>query len=180
MKNQWMAFALVAVLSALAGVAVAGAPRTTAVPPTITSSGTTTTSLAPAPETTVVTTTTAAEVTTTVETSTTVRPTTTTEPAPDAADIVVVAVNGAGTQGLATTVQNELLFFGFEQARATDGTTLVDDTVVYYFPGFEREAEEIARFFELDPSTIEPVADAPEFGRVDGDQVAVYIGRDRS
>lgn len=175
-------YVVVALISVVAGVAIAGSPNTVAVPATITTvpaSATTTTTTPPA--TTVVTTTTEADVATTEpEVASTEPAPTTTVPAPDPADIVVAAVNGAGTQGLASDVRDRLVFFGYTQARATDGTTLVDETVVYFFDGFEAEAAEIARFFELDPESIRPVAEAPEFGTVDGDQVAVYIGRDLS
>lgn len=183
MKNQALVYVLVAVISLAAGVAIAGAPESVAVPATITTIvEPTTTTTEPAATTTAVPTT-EPEVAATepeVATTETTTSTTTTEPAPDPADIVVVAVNGAGTQGLASDVRDQLVFFGYTQARATDGTTLVDETAIYYFDGFEAEAAEIARFLEIDPETIRPIAEAPEFATLDGDQVAVYLGRDRT
>jgi hypothetical protein len=189
MKNQWMAYVIVAVISALAGVAIAGPPNNVGTEATIVVPATT------VPTTTVVTATTEAPATTVeapaettpvatdpVETTTTVpeTTTTTTEPEIDRASVIVVAVNGAGTQGLATRVRDELIDAGFEQARATDGTTLVDDTVVYFLPGFAPEAVDVA--FELDLlfTDVKPIEEAPQFGQLEGDQVVVYIGRDLS
>jgi hypothetical protein len=186
MKNQWMAYVIVAVISALAGVAIAGPPNNVGTEATIVVPATT------VPTTTVVTTTTDAPAvedpvettpvaTDPVETTTTVpETTTTTEPEVDRASVIVVSINGAGTQGLATRVQNELIEAGFVQARATDGTTLVDDTVVYFLPGFAREAVEVAFELDLEFTDVKPIEDAPSFGQLEGDQVAVYLGRDLS
>ena len=189
MKNQWMAYAIVAVISALAGVAIAGLPNNVGSEPTIVLPATTvsTTTVvaaateAPAAEvdepaeTTPVATDPAETTTTAPETTTT-----TTEPEVDRASVVVVSVNGAGTAGLATRVRNELVDAGFVQARATDGTTLVDDTVVYFVPFFEREAAEVAAVLGLELTDVKPIEESPQFGQLEGDQVAVYIGRDRS
>lgn len=193
MKNQWFLYAIVVLVSAGAGVLIAGLPDTAGSATTITAPPATD---APAPDTTVApapaptTTTTAPPTTEPIEEPTADSTTTTAaevagtttapEPTVAAADLVVVAANGAGTQGLAASFRDQLTFFGFEQARATDGTTVVDETVVYYFDGFEREAAAVAELFEIDPDLVRPVAEAPEYGTVDGDQVVVYLGRDRS
>ncbi len=194
MKNQWMAYVIVAVISALAGVAIAGPPNNVGSEPTIVVPATT------VPTTTVVTTTTTEapaadvdepvettpvatdppETTTTVPETTTTTTTTTTEPEVERASVVVASVNGAGTAGLATRVRNELIDAGFAEARATDGTRLVEDTVIYFFPSFEREAAEVAEALGLEPAGVRPIEEAPRFGQLDGDQVAVYIGSDRS
>jgi hypothetical protein len=188
MKNQWMAYVVVVAISALAGLAIAGPPNNVAAEPTIVVSATTvpTTTVAPATTETTPTTTVPAETTTTTTTAaaetTTTAPesTTTTEPAVNRANVIVVAVNGAGTQGLATRVSDELIAAGFVQTRATDGATLVDDTVVYFFPSFEREAAEVAAEIGLELADVRPIEEAPAYGVLDGDQVVVYLGRDRS
>jgi hypothetical protein len=194
MKNQWMAYVIVAVISALAGVAIAGPPNNVGTEPTIIVPATTVPTTivatesteAPAVEEPVETTPVATDpeaTTTTVPATATTVPattTTTTEPQVDRASIIVVSVNGAGTEGLATRVRNELVDAGFTQARATDGTTLVDDTIVYFLPGFAREAIEVAAELGLEFTDVKPIEEAPQFGQLDGDQVAVYIGRDLS
>ncbi len=198
MKNQWMAYVIVAVISALAGVAIAGPPNnvgtdatiivpesiasTTTVAPVATAAPSTTVAAEPdaeldaepdvaeEPDENATTTTEPAATTTTTEVDTLVAP----------ADLIVVSVNGAGTAGLATRVRNELRDAGYTATRATDGTTFVDDTVVYFFPLFEREAALVAEQLGLDPADVQAIEFAPQFGQIDGDQVAVYIGRDRS
>ena len=194
MKNQWLAYVIVAVISVLAGVAIAGPPNNvgtdaaiivpatttpaTTVAPVVTEAPTTTEAEVEEPDATTTTTTTteAPESTTTSSTTTT----TEAEPEVDPSEVVVVSVNGAGTAGLATRVRNELRDAGFTQARATDGTTLVDATVVYFLPDFAREAIAVAETLDLEFSDVRPIDDAPEYGQLEGDQVVVYLGRDRS
>jgi hypothetical protein len=184
-----MAYVIVAAIAALAGVAIAGLPNNVGTAATIIVPDTTvpTTTVVTAPAETVVEepaeTTPVEETTTTVPETTPPVPettTTTTEPAVDRASVVVVSVNGAGTTGLATRVRDQLIEAGFTNARATDGNTLVDATVVYFAPAFVREAVEVAEELGLTLSDVRPIEEAPRFGQLDGDQVAVYIGRDRS
>lgn len=195
MKNQWMAYVIVAVISALAGIAIAGAPNNVGTDATIIVPETTTTTtlvrastvasdsadradIESADDEPTATTTTIA----TAPTTTTVPVTTTTvaDPAVQPAELVVVSANGAGTAGLATRVRDELRDFGYDSARATDGTTLVDKTIVYYFPGLELEAVRVAEDLGLEFADVAPIEGAPEYGELDGDQVVVYLGRDRS
>lgn len=188
MKNQWMAYVIVAVVSALAGVAIAGRPNTVGTDATIVVPATpaTTTTLAPAATTEppvesdpVVT-----DTTTTTSTQPSESTTTTTTlvdfPVVAREELVVVSINGAGTAGLATRIREELRDLGYAAARATDGTVLVDETVVYFYPLLENEARSVATDLGLDPDGVLPVDEAPEFGQLEGDHVAVYLGRDQS
>jgi hypothetical protein len=185
MRNQWSLYLIVAAISALAGVAIAGPPNsvgsdaTIAVPATTVAS-TSTIAVADVTTTTAVVTTTPA--TNPAETSTTVQATatTTTEPPVVRADVVIVAINGAGVSGLAGRTRDELISLGYGKARAADGTTIVEETKVYYFDGFEREAANVALDLELDPSQVQPVFGSPDFDYLQGDQVSVYLGLDRS
>jgi hypothetical protein len=72
-----------------------------------------------------------------------------------------------------------LVGLGYTQARPTDGLTIVEESTVYFFDGFEREAELVAIDLGIDPFRNAPVADAPEFGQLVGNQVAVYLGPNR-
>jgi hypothetical protein len=185
MRKQWSLYLIVAAISALAGVAIAGPPNSVGSDATIAVPATTvapTSTIAVA----VVTTTTEVVTTTTtnpVETATTVQAsatTTPTEPPVVRADVVIVAINGAGVSGLAGRTRDELISLGYGKARSADGTTIVEETKVYYFNGFEREAADVALVLELDPSSVQPVFGSPDFGYLQGDQVAVYLGDDRS
>jgi len=195
MKNNWSIYVIVVTISSLAGVAIAGLPNSAGTEPTIVTPAATaapTTILAPV----AVTTTTeaaaeaAAEAASTEppQTSTTVLTTTTTtttttivgEPPVARTDVVVVAVNGAGGNGLAAGVRDQLVGLGYDKARVANGTSFVDVTKVYFFDGFVSAAEQVSLDLGLDPALIEPVIMSPSFGVFNGDQVTVYIGRDRS
>lgn len=185
MKNQWLAYLVVAGISVLAGVAIAGRPTSGGKAATITLPTTvvTTTTTASPPATDAVPAdtepaTTDAPPDTEAPASTT--STTTLPPSPPAADVVVVAVNGAGTSGLAGRTRDELVFFGFTQTRVTDATQLVDETFVYYVEGFEAAASDVAGILGLGVDRIRPIAEVPDYGAEPGDQVVVYAGRDRT
>ena len=175
MKNQWLVYVIVVVISALAGVAIAGSPNNVAADPTIIVPDSTI-PVTTVPTTTAPPTTVAAPATTTTTTTTT---TTVVDPEVDPAVLVVASVNGAGRAGLATRVRDELIDAGYTAARASDGTTLVDDTIVYFSPSFEREAAGVAETLGLDAANIEPIDEAPEYADLEGDQVMVYLGRDQ-
>ena len=181
MKHQWLAYVIVVVTSALAGVAIAGPPNNVAADPTIIVPDSTipvTTVPTTAPPTTVA----APATTTTTTTTTTEAPATTTpavDPEIDPAVLGVASVNGAGRAGLATRVRDELIDAGYTATRATDGTTLVDDTIVYFYPSFEREAAGVAETLGLAAANIGPINEAPEYDDLEGDQVMVYLGRDQ-
>ncbi len=185
MKNPWLVYVTVAVISALAGIAIAGLPNTvgtdaTIIVPEVTTSTTTTSTSEPDPE--PAPTTIEAERAQTTTTTEAAETTTTTEPESeiDRAIIEVVAVNGASIGGLATRIRDELRDLGFERASSADGTEIVDETVVYFAPGFEAEAVEVAEALNLELRDVKPIEDAPSFDLDDDDQVAVYLGRDNS
>jgi hypothetical protein len=50
---------------------------------------------------------------------------------------------------------------------------------VYFFDGFAREAELVVLDLGIGPFRNAQVADASEFGQLDGDHVAVSLGPDR-
>jgi len=196
MKNSWLIYATVAVVSALAGVAIAGPPNRVGTDATIAVPESTSTTLANVPDAgdgatddeegdvvadtdaeaeSAATTTQPPADTTTTTTTTTVAP----PPEVVPAEVTVVAVNGGGIGGLAGRTRDELIALGFTAARAADGTEVVDQSVVYFFPGFDAEAAAVATALGIDVTQVLPVETAPEFGQLEGDQVAVYAGRDR-
>ena len=189
MRKQWSLYLIAAATSALAGVAIAGPPNSvgsaaTIVVPATTVSPTSTIAVADITTTTEVVTTVpvANPAANSAETSTTDQAAATApaEPPLVRADVVIVAINGAGVSGLAGRTRDELILLGYGKARAEDSTTIVEETKVYYFDGFEREAADVALVLELDPSRVQPVAGSPDFGYLQGDQVSVYLGSDRT
>jgi hypothetical protein len=69
---------------------------------------------------------------------------------------VNVASNGARASGLAGRPRDELIALGYGNARSADGTTIVEETKVYYFGGLERAATDVAPALELDPTRVQP------------------------
>jgi hypothetical protein len=192
MKHQWLAYVIVALLSIAAGVAIAGLPNDVPVSATIVVPATTevpettvaTTTTTVLPETTVATTappTTEAPATTVAPSTTVLEPTTTTVslPLPDRDEVVSATANGAGAQGAASRVADQLEGLGYVDVGRFDGTEIVEFTIVYYSPGMEEAAERMAADLELLPQFIAPIAEAPEVVNPPLVQLLVYVGTDR-
>lgn len=109
---------------------------------------TTTTLVVESPSTSVSTTTTS----TTQPTTTTTAPTTTTTTAPvvevrDPGEITVVVLNSIGTQGLAAGVTADLDSLGYVTLTADNYSPLLDQSRIWYKPGFGAEATDLAASF---------------------------------
>lgn len=203
MKHQWLAYAVVAVISIGAGVAIAGLPDNTPANATITpttiagASDTTTPETAPADTTAP---TTAVETTTpeTTQPAATTPPTTapettvptTTEPdtggsvpadLPDRSELSVIAANGSNVAGAAARLAATLEEIGYVDVQLRNGTTFFEFTTVYYSAGFEESALRLAEDLDLLPDFVAPIEDAPNVTDLpDEFDLLVYIGLDRS
>ena len=188
MKHQWLAYVIVAFLSIGAGIAIAGLPNDVPVDATIvvpattevpeTTIATTTTTLTAVPETTATTTvvpTTEAPATTSPESTTT----TTTIPLPDRDGVVSAAANGAGAQGAAGRVADQLEALGYVDVDRLDGTEIVDFTIIYYLDGFEEAAARMAADLDLLPEFIAPIDEMPDVLELPLVQLVAYVGIDR-
>ena len=165
MKRSWVVLLAVALLSALAGVAIAGRPYsvdTTVIDaPTVVAAETTT--LSP-------------ETSTTVrpETSTTVRPaaapstssspnttssptTTTIEASLNRSAIRVVVANATNRPGVAGSTALVLVAAGFTDSKPIDALENSVVTVVYVRPGFEAAAADLASTLGLAAATVQPL-----------------------
>lgn len=188
MRNQWLAYVIVAVLAIGAGLAIAGLPSSETVDGTITVPSSTevtttlppaTTEPAPAPETTepVETTEPPVEITTTTTSSTVP------DDLPAREDVAVVVANGADVGGLATRTANDLRDLGYEDVTPTDGEESTDETVVYFDDGFEGAAERMVADLGIEPGlgAIQPIIVAPPISDdVDPIDLLVYLGQDRA
>jgi hypothetical protein len=190
MRHQWLAYVIVALLSIGAGVAIAGLPNDVPVDAVIIVPSTT-----EVPETTIATTTTAPPDTTTppettvattdvptTEAPATTEPgptTTTTIPLPDRDEISVATANGAGTQGAASRVADQLEGLGYVGVQLFDGSDIVDFTIVYYINGFEEAAARMAADLDLLPQFIAPISEAPEVPGLVEVELLAYVGIDR-
>lgn len=198
MKHEWVVYAVLAVLSVGAGLAIAGLPSSPPVDPTIVVPDST---LPPvetdAGETTVVTevavteptsttiaesTTSVAETTTTeaLPETTTTTSTTTVPPLPERSTVDVVVANGANIGGIASATASRLEELGYVDVRPTDGTEIVFFTIVYYVDDALPLAERLAADLDLPATSIAPLAEAPDIiGDLQGESLLVYLGSDQ-
>lgn len=195
MRNTWIAYVVIGVVAAGAGVAIAGLPSnvqndlviadvpttssTTAVtvPPTDATLETSTTTTAP-------TTTAAAPAETTIPT-TDPGPPPSTEPLPDdpgalldRSELVLGVANGANVGGLAGDTASQLVANGYAAVSAVN-TAVVDTSTVYYAPGLEGEAARLAADLGIDPAATAPIEIAPSIDPETLVQLLVVLGRDR-
>lgn len=101
-------------------------------------------------------------VSTTVSTNLGLSTTTTasTLPGIDPSTITVLVANGSGgVAGLAGRLSDQVEAAGYQTATPTD-TSTVNASVVYYVPGFEAAAEDLAALFEPAPD-VAPLPDPP-------------------
>jgi len=108
--------------------------------------------------------------------------TTTTEPGPTSTtkaagevrppqQVTVVVLNGSGRPGAATAQTNALKAKGYQTLTPADATRR-EGTVVYYRPGFEREAAALATAVGGNPN-VEPMPETPPPGAEDADCVVI-------
>ena len=96
-------------------------------------------------------------------TTTTVAPTTTvptTDRAPQ--QVKVVVANGSEVTGLAGKTGQFLAQQGYSNSVATDSTSQVSVTTVYYSPGFEASAKALARLLGLNASQVQELPSGAE------------------
>jgi len=193
MKHQWLAYAIVGLLSIGAGVAIAGLPNDVPVDATIIPSTTTVLPEPTTPDTTMATTTlpptTTVPETTVPETTvpeTTAPETTapeTTAPAelPDRSELNVAAANGANVAGAAGRMATQLEEIGYVDVAPLDGTEVVEFTSVYYADGFEDAALRLAEDLGLLEVFVGRLQDAPRVLQLPVDvELLVYVGLDRA
>ena len=149
-----------------------------------TTSGSTTTTAAGATTTTVAgaTTTTAAGVTTTTKGSTTKGHghTTTTTTTPPSQAVKVLVANGSSTTGAAGFFTTKLSSAGWGTLTATDTSTPVSGSAVYYASGQQGPATAIAASLGLKPSVVQPLTTSVPVSGTTGADVVVVIGPDLS
>lgn len=101
----------------------------------------------------------------------------TTDPPLDPSTITVLVANGAGVSGLAGDVTDTVAEAGFEVAPATDVSAgeEVDESVVYFTPGFEEAAAAVAAVFDPVPE-VAALPDPPPVDDLAGANVVVVAG----
>lgn len=97
----------------------------------------------------------------------------------DPSTITVLVANGAGVGGLAGDVTETVAEAEFETATPTDVTDgeEVEESVVYYAPGFEEAAMAVAAVFDPAPE-VAALPDPPPVDDLAGANVVVVAGPD--
>lgn len=102
---------------------------------------------------------------------------TTTIPAPDPAEISVVAANGAGVTGLAGQTADLLTAAGFVVVDTANASP-VEASVVYVTSGAEASGGVVASALGLAPEAVQPMPDPPPVPDLAGATVVVVAGPD--
>lgn len=107
-------------------------------------------------------------------------PTTTTTPPRQPREVKVLVVNASGVSRVAARVTDHLRPAGYNLLAPTNATPLVDESSVFFVPGFEREAAVLASTLPLPlpPAAVKPMPTPPPLPNTKGANVVVFVGRD--
>jgi len=111
-------------------------------------------------------------------TTTTVPPTTTTPPhAPK--DVKVIVANASTTKGAAAKASDVLKPPGYNVLAPTNGTPSAQ-SIVYFSPGYDRDAAAIAAALQFPPTSVKPVPAPAPVTDAKGANVIVIVGADQA
>jgi hypothetical protein len=118
---------------------------------------------------------------TTEETTTTVAtPVPTTLPARPPAEVKVLSANGTKVNGAAGKTRDALKALGYNVLSPIETKRPVEASVVFFTPGFDREAQTVAQALKLQPTSVQPLpaADALPVSDLRGANVVAVVGPD--
>ena len=118
---------------------------------------------------------------TTEETTTTVvTPVPTTLPARPPAEVKVLSANGTKVNGAAGKTRDALKALGYNVLSPIETKRPVEASVVFFTPGFDREAQTVAQALKLQPTSVQPLpaADALPVSDLRGANVVAVVGPD--
>ncbi len=119
---------------------------------------------------------------TTEETTTTtvVTPVPTTLPARPPAEVKVLSANGTKVNGAAGKTRDALKALGYNVLSPIEAKRPVEASVVFFTPGFDREAQTVAQALKLQPTSVQPLpaADALPVSDLRGANVVAVVGPD--
>jgi hypothetical protein len=111
-------------------------------------------------------------------TRTTVTTPTTTVPVHPAAQVKVLVANGSGVTGLAGVISTRLRTAGYDTLASVNANQRVAASVVYYAPGYQREAAIVAQSLGLAPTSVQPMPTPPPVASLGTANVLVVAGPD--
>lgn len=104
--------------------------------------------------------------------------TTTTEAPLPPSEVKVLVANASEVDGAAGVQSNDLEALGYVTANPTNAQELVPTTVVYFTPGFQAEAEELATQIGADPAVVAPLPTPAPVADMQLSDVLVVLGPD--
>jgi hypothetical protein len=119
--------------------------------------------------------------TATEETTTTVAaPVPTTLPVRPPAEVKVLSANGTKVNGAAGRTRDALKALGYNVLSPIETKRPVEASVVFFTPGFDREAQTVAQALKLQPTSVQPLpaADALPVSDLRGANVLAVVGPD--
>jgi hypothetical protein len=88
----------------------------------------------------------------------------------------VQVANGTNTTGLAGSITQRLTIQGWDVLPAGNSTHHVAATIIYYNPGYRKEALEIATTVRVSSSVVHPLSGANPIAGSSNDDVIVVLG----
>ena len=111
-------------------------------------------------------------------TTTTAAASTTTAPLRPPAQVKVLVANGSGVQGLAALISGKLHTAGYDVLASVNATQRVAASVVYYAPGYNREAATLAQTLGLPATSVQALPTAAPVSSLGTANVLVVAGPD--
>ena len=94
------------------------------------------------------------------------------------AEVRVLVANGTSVAGAAGRVTDVLAARNYGTLTPTNTTEPLDATVVYYEPGYELDARQIAQIIEAPPESVAPMPENPPVEDLNEAHVLVGLGPD--
>jgi hypothetical protein len=104
--------------------------------------------------------------------------TTTTTAIRPAADVKVLVANASSVRGLAGLVAAKLHTAGYNTLAVVNATQQLTASVIYYQPGYQREADGVAQTLGLAATTVKPTVSPPPVTNLSTANVLVVAGPD--
>lgn len=94
--------------------------------------------------------------------------------------LTIIAANGSGITGLAGKTKTQLAAAGYTAVIATDATADAPTSIVYFVPGFDKDAEAVAASIGMPPARLAQMPDPSQVpvSAVGDVKVVIVLGPD--
>ncbi|HEX9968519.1 MAG TPA: LytR C-terminal domain-containing protein [Acidimicrobiales bacterium] len=105
-------------------------------------------------------------------------PTTTAAPVREPKNVRVLTANGTSVKGAGGRIKDRVLAGGYNALAATDTKTPATASVVFFTPGYEREAAALATLLGLQPTAVQAMPTPPPVADLKAANLLVVVGPD--